>query len=79
MTSKTLIYFGVLLIALVAAAILLNRGVARGVVLNTDIGLSTDATSYIVGWYSLEECLRVVSRAHGNKSWSLRGCFSGSR
>ena len=49
MTSKTLIYFGVLLIALVAAAILLNRGVARGVVLNTDIGLSTDATSYIVG------------------------------
>ena len=49
MTNKTFIYFGVLLIALVAAGVLLNRGVARGVVLNTDIGLSTDASSYIVG------------------------------
>ena len=49
MTSKTFIYFGVLLIALVVAAVLLNRGVARGAVLNTDIGLSTDASFYIVG------------------------------
>ncbi len=49
MTCRIFTYFSVLLSALVAPAVLLNRSVARGVVLNTDIGLSTDATSYIVG------------------------------
>ena len=32
----------------------------------------------LAGWYSLEECLRVVSHAYGNESWG-RGRCSGSR
>ena len=65
MTNRTFIYFGVLLIALVVAAVLLNRGVARGVVLNTDIGLSTDASSYVVG--GTTRFTGTIDFAHGEE------------
>ena len=49
MIKNPLLYFGAPLLALIAVGILVNRGVVQGVVRNTDIGLSTNASSYTVG------------------------------
>ena len=49
MNKRTLPFLGFLLLALVTVSFLLNRGLAQGVIRNTDVHLATDSATHLQG------------------------------